>query len=207
MGIAASDVTGNGQVDFFVTNFHNEANTLYVQDAPGLFVDRTKAASLYIASYPFVGWGTQFLDADRDGLSDIVVVNGHVDDYRDEGGEFHMQPQFFRNLGHTTFEVTPGDRIGAYFTQKFLARGLSTLDWNRDGATDSVVSVPDGHWMSILSTASVVPKPNCSSFSLDAIYPSPAVSCFFQLSVPLTTVTLVPTASRADVVATSPTLR
>jgi hypothetical protein len=140
MGIAADDVDGDGRIDFFVTNFKDESNTLYLQDANGLFIDATNAAGLRASSWPFVGWGTQFLDADRDGEVDLVVANGHVDDYRDEGGQYHMRPQFFRNTGDTRFVELSGPEIGSYFQRKYLGRGLARLDWNRDGRMDFVVS-------------------------------------------------------------------
>lgn len=140
MGIAADDVTGDGRLDFFVTNFIDESNTLYRQDVPGMFVDATKTAALSAPSYPFVSWGTQFLDADRDGHSDLVVANGHVDDYRDEGGQYRMRPQFFRNGGEGRFEELFADEIGEFFGELYLGRGLARLDWNRDGLMDFVVS-------------------------------------------------------------------
>ncbi len=140
MGIAADDVDDNGLIDFFITNFKDESNTLYLQISDGLFQDMSRTAGLDAAGIPFVGWGTQFLDADLDGDLDLVVTNGNIDDYRDENGEFHMRPQLFRNLGNTQFlEVTP-DETGDYFGKKFLGRGLAKLDWNQDGRTDFVVS-------------------------------------------------------------------
>ncbi len=140
MGIASDDLDNNGLIDFFVTNFKDESNTLYLQISDGLFQDMSRTAGLDAAGIPFVSWGTQFLDVDLDGNPDLVVTNGHVDDYRDENGEFHMRPQLFRNLGNTQFlEVTP-DEAGDYFGKKFLGRGLAKLDWNQDGRTDFVVS-------------------------------------------------------------------
>ena len=149
MGIAADDISGNGLTDLFVTNFRDEANTLYLQDSPELFVDRTRSSGLFVSGYPFVAWGTQFLDADRDGYPDLVVANGHVDDYRDEGGEYHMRPQFFHNQGGAIFEELDGELVGDYFVRKFLGRGLARFDWNSDGRMDFAVS-------NILQPASVV---------------------------------------------------
>jgi tetratricopeptide (TPR) repeat protein len=140
MGIAVDDVDADGREDLFVTNFLDEANTLYLQDTNGLFIDATRKAGLYIPSYKFVGWGTQFLDADLDGHPDLVVVNGHVDDYRSRGGEYHMYPQFFRNMGGGDFEELSAEDAGAYFGKKFLGRGLSRLDWNGDGKMEFVAS-------------------------------------------------------------------
>ena len=140
MGIAADDVDNNGLIDFFVTNFKDESNTLYLQVAGALFQDMSRTAGLDAAGIPFVGWGTQFLDADLDGNLDLVVANGHVEDYRDEDGEYHMRPQLFRNLGDTQFQEVTSEQGGEYFAEKFLGRGLAKLDWNQDGLTDFAVS-------------------------------------------------------------------
>lgn len=140
MGIAADDADGNGRTDFMVTNFLDEPNTLYLQDVPGLFVDATQSAGVKSSSFRYVGWGTQFLDADLDGEMDLVIANGHIDDYRDEGGEYHMLPQFFRNAGDGRFVLFSPEQAGEYFGRKYLGRGLARLDWNRDGRMDFVVS-------------------------------------------------------------------
>jgi hypothetical protein len=140
MGIAADDANGDGRTDFYVTNFKDEYNTLYLQDADGLFVDGTSAAGLRAPSLPFVGWGTQFLDADLDGAPDLVLTNGHVDDYRSTGGQYHMRPQFFRNTGGGRFEELLAPAAGSYFAKEYIGRGLARLDWNKDGQMDFAVS-------------------------------------------------------------------
>ena len=140
MGIAADDLDGDGRIDFYVTTYKDESSMLFLQDSPGLFVDSATTAGFRSATMPFVGWGTQCLDADCDGFPDIVGVNGHIDDYRDEGGEFHMRPQFFRNQGTGRFTELMATEIGSFFSQKRLGRGLSRLDWNRDGLMDFAVS-------------------------------------------------------------------
>lgn len=140
MGIAADDVNGDGRIDFYVTTFKDEPKILFLQDASGLFVDATTASGLGGPGLPFVGWGTQFLDADCDGEPDLVTVNGHIDDYRREGGEFQMRSQFFRNTGSGRFVELQGPHVGDWFERKLLGRGLARLDWNRDGRMDFVVS-------------------------------------------------------------------
>ena len=153
MGIAVEDWDGNSLTDFFVTNYHNEANTLYLQDSPGLFVDATRAAGLYAAGLSFVAWGTQPLDADLDGWPDLIVANGHLDDYRDAGGEYHMRPQFFRNLGGR-FQELHADDLGPWFGEKYLGRGLARVDWNYDGLSDFIVSNMNAP-LSVLKNTSV----------------------------------------------------
>ncbi len=133
MGIAADDADGDGRLDFFVTTFNNEASVLYLQDASGLFVDATKPAGLRGPTWPFVGWGTQFLDADLDGNPDLVAANGHVDEYP-------MRPQFFHNQGGGRFSELLVDQAGPYFGRQYAGRGLARLDWNGDGRMDFAVS-------------------------------------------------------------------
>ncbi|HVW00476.1 MAG TPA: CRTAC1 family protein, partial [Planctomycetaceae bacterium] len=140
MGIAADDVNGDGRIDFYVTTFKDESGILYIQDAAGLFVDGTNRSGLRAPTIPFVGWGTQFLDADLDGAPDLVVANGHVDDYRGEGGEWQMRPQFFRNDGAGRFTELLADHAGPWFVRRYLGRGLTRLDWNHDGKPDFAVS-------------------------------------------------------------------
>ncbi len=139
MGVAVDDFNGDNQLDLLVTNFHDESNTLYLQDSAGLFGDATKAAGLEAASLPFTSWGTQSLDADLDGWPDIVIGNGQVDDLRDEGRDYYMRPQFFQNRGGQFEELMP-DKTGPWFARKFLSRGLARVDWNLDGLPEFIVS-------------------------------------------------------------------
>lgn len=140
MGVAAGDIDNNGTTDLLVTNFANEPNSVYLQDQAGLFSDASAASGMQAASYDYVGWGTQFLDVERDGLLDAVVVYGHVDDYTDAGAGYAMTPQFFRNSGRARLELIPPKQSGTFFEQQFVARSLTRLDWNRDGRDDFAVS-------------------------------------------------------------------
>lgn len=139
MGVAMDDFDGNSLPDLFVTNFQDEANTVYMQDVPGLYRDATNAAGIQAPSYPYTGWGTQSLDADLDGLPDIAVANGHVDDGRPYGGDYHQRPQFFRNTGGQ-FQELPAADVGEWFAGQYLGRGMARVDWNLDGLPDFIVS-------------------------------------------------------------------
>ncbi|MDB5335430.1 MAG: UnbV [Planctomycetaceae bacterium] len=140
MGVAAGDADQDGLLDLFVTNFHDESNTLYLQQAGGLFTDATRPSGLREPSYPLVGFGAQFLDGELDGLLDLVVTNGHVYDLSHQGRQYQMAPQYFSNLGRGRFEELAASELGSFFTEKGLGRGLARVDWNRDGLDDFVVS-------------------------------------------------------------------
>ncbi len=140
MGVACGDSDGDALVDLFVTNFYHEYNTLYRQVQPGLFVDDTAAAGMLAPSFELLGFGTQFLDANLDGRPDLVVANGHVDDFSHQGIPYRMRPQFFHNVGDGRFEELFAESLGSWFSQPQLGRGLARCDWNRDGRDDFVVS-------------------------------------------------------------------
>lgn len=136
MGIAAGDANADGLLDLFVTNFFRESNTLYVQQPDRTFVDGTRSAELRDPSYAMLGWGTQFIDAELDGAPDLVLLNGHINDFSDTGVPYQMPAQYFRNRGGGRFAELPAHSLGPYFGEQRLGRALARLDWNRDGLED-----------------------------------------------------------------------
>lgn len=164
MGIAADDANGDGMLDFFVTNYFEESNTLYLQQPGGIFIDGTREAGLRDPSLLFLGFGTQFLDGDLDGFPDLIVANGHVDDFSYDGKLFRMRPQYFRNGGGGRFEELHLIGDDSYFAGIYLGRGLARLDWNRDGREDFAVSHLDSP--AALVSSESVGTGNCLSVRL-----------------------------------------
>ncbi|MFN0051117.1 MAG: FG-GAP-like repeat-containing protein [Planctomycetales bacterium] len=140
MGIAVDDADGDGLCDLAVTGFFHEYTILYVQQSGRMFADMASQAGLKEPSVAMLGFGTQFLDAELDGWPDLVVANGHVDDYTGKGIPFRMRAQYFSNLGGGKFSERSAEEMGEYFKHEQLGRGLARLDWNRDGREDFVVS-------------------------------------------------------------------
>ena len=140
MGIAAGDADGDGLLDLFVTNFDNETHTLYHQHPGCLFEDATIRAGLDKKEGPYVGWGTQFVDGDLDGDLDLVITNGHINDLTPKGRPYQMPPQYFQNLGEGVFELQAAATVGDFFLGNYLGRGMTRLDWNRDGREDLAIS-------------------------------------------------------------------
>lgn len=163
MGVAAGDVNNDGQTDLFVTNFQGESNTLYEALGGGVYQDVALRWRLRQPSLSALGFGTQFLDADLNGTADLIVANGHIDNYSDDGrSRYQMQAQFFRNDGLNGFHEVPPRQLGSYFQTPVLGRALARLDLNRDGRPDAVIShldapaallqnetIADGRWLTL----------------------------------------------------------
>ncbi len=140
MGVAASDVTGDGRIDLFLTTFYGEAKVLFSQDEDGFFQNSTRPLGLRDPGFWMLGFGCQFADFDGDGWDDLAVTNGHVDQLSSQGTADRMPPQLFRNEQGKQFREVPREHLGAFFQQSYLGRGLATLDWDRDGRTDFAVA-------------------------------------------------------------------
>ncbi len=140
MGIAAGDVDLDGRLDLLVTNFDDQTNTLYCQEEGGHFVDASATAGFAPKRHAYVGWGAQFFDAELDGLPDLMLTNGHVNDLRDRGQAYQMPAQFFSNTGDRRFVEREADHLGPFFTERHLGRGMARIDWNRDGREDILIT-------------------------------------------------------------------
>ena len=143
MGIASGDANEDGLLDLLITNYIREGNSFLVQQADHSFVDQTRDAGLRDPSLNKMGWGTQFLDVDSDGLLDLAVANGHLDDYSTSGVPYKMSTQIFRNRGKARFQELPSNGLGSYFAKPVLGRALARIDWNRDGREDICVTHVD----------------------------------------------------------------
>ncbi|MBW3599040.1 MAG: CRTAC1 family protein, partial [Planctomycetes bacterium] len=167
MGVAAGDADGDGRLDLFITNFESDSNTLYRNTDGRLFLDATRDARLREPSLPMLGFGTQFLDADLDGRLDLVVANGHIDNFGAGAAAYQMPPQFFHNLGAGRFAEAKAETLGSYFQGRYLGRGLARCDWNGDGREDVVISHLDAP--AALVTNRTTPAGNSLSIRLSGV--------------------------------------
>ena len=164
MGLGVGDYDNDGRVDFYVTNFSDDSNTLYHNDGDGNFTDVSFPSGHGEMTMPFLGWGTSFMDFDNDGWKDIFVVNGHVypgvDNYQ-WGTSYAQQTLLFRNLANGRFErvaAAPGSGLAIAIP----GRGLALSDFDGDGRLDAVINNMDsaptllknvtkesGHWIEL----------------------------------------------------------
>ncbi|WP_419195052.1 FG-GAP-like repeat-containing protein [Novipirellula herctigrandis] len=140
MGITVADPDADGDMDFFLTHHANESNTLYEQVSPGVWVDRSERNGIVAPSIHMLGFGTKWLDADNDGTLELMVVNGHVDDFAHLGEAFRMPMQLFERQSGGVWSLMNAEKLGECFSKKRIARNLINLDANRDGFVDAVVT-------------------------------------------------------------------
>jgi enediyne biosynthesis protein E4 len=145
MGIAVGDYNRDGRVDFCVTNFSDDYNTLYRNDGDASFTDVSYSAGLANVTIPFLGWGTGFLDYDNDGLLDVFFANGHVYpgvDRQDWGTTWAQRPLLFHNVNGVKFDEVP-PATGSGLAVVVSARGAAFGDLFNDGHIDVVMNVMD----------------------------------------------------------------
>ncbi len=142
MGIAAADLNQDGTINFYVTNFDLEHNTVYLSRGPVSWRDQTIQSELYDATVPMVGFGTQAIDFDNNGDHELVVVNGHVDHFIGANGKvFYEQPaQLFQRNQQRHFESIGLRTDCSYFLGGHVGRGLWIIDANQDGNADVVAT-------------------------------------------------------------------
>ncbi|MEW6130876.1 MAG: CRTAC1 family protein [Acidobacteriota bacterium] len=147
MGLGVGDYDNDGLVDFYITNFSDDSNTLYHNDGDGNFIDVTFQAGHGELTFPFLGWGTNFLDYDNDGWKDVFIANGHVYpnvDKQQWGTSWAQQPLLFRNLSNGKF-ARVGAAPNSALAQAYQGRGLGIGDLDDDGRIDAVINCVDSH--------------------------------------------------------------
>src|SRR6185437_8184185 len=89
-----------------VTNFDDEMVGLYRGSRKGIYADRAPLSDVGRISRRSLGFACFFFDANLDGLLDLLVVNGHIDDTvrnirRDV--TYEQPPYLFMNAGKGEF--------------------------------------------------------------------------------------------------------
>jgi hypothetical protein len=171
MGVDAGDYDNDGRLDLVVTNFSEETNSLFHNEGGQAgsacrFRDVSFPAGIGAPTLLYLGFGTGFLDYDRDGWLDLFFANGHVMDDIEKYSDVvtWAQPnQLFRSRGAAPgarFEdVSATTGIGA---RRAVSRGAAFGDFNNDGRPDILVSTlrgapsllrndcaPNAHWLQL----------------------------------------------------------
>ncbi|QDV38777.1 FG-GAP-like repeat-containing protein [Tautonia plasticadhaerens] len=162
MGVVADDLDGDGLIDLYHTNFRNEPDTLLRNLGGGQFADATPGSGLEAPSLAVTGFGASAFDGDNDGILDLFVANGHVDDQPWIEAPMAQPPRWYAGLGGGRYATAPAGTAGAYFDRRVVGRGSASGDLDGDGLVDLVVDHRDspasllrnvtpgpGHWLGV----------------------------------------------------------
>jgi hypothetical protein len=146
MGVDVGDFDNSGSPGIAITNFDNEMIGLYRAAKGGVYDDVAMVAGIGAASKSTLGFGCIFLDVDLDGLLDLAVANGHIDEtVRNIRGNvgYAQPPQLFLNQGNGRFRDVAAE-AGGGFEKPRVGRGLAYADFDRDGDLDILLTTNNG---------------------------------------------------------------
>ncbi|NQV33336.1 MAG: ASPIC/UnbV domain-containing protein, partial [Phycisphaeraceae bacterium] len=106
-----------------------------------LFEDVTRVTGAGARTYPYVTWGTGFVDFDNDGDRDIFIACGHLQDEidrYDSTSPYLAQNILHMNTGDGRF-VDVSDTSGDGLKVKLSSRGAAFDDLDNDGDIDAVI--------------------------------------------------------------------
>lgn len=140
MGSAAGDFDRDGDIDFYVTHFQRDYNTLFENQGSLTFRDTTTMHGLAVPALAHLAWGTHFMDIDNDGALDLFAANGHIfpelDENKEVGEPYVQQNQVFFGDGKGRFEEASPTKDEPFRS----SRGTAVVDLDSDGALDVVVN-------------------------------------------------------------------
>ena len=139
MGVTATDLDQDGDLDLFLAHLRGETNTMYIKEGT-MFNDLTDGLGLAAASVPFTGFGLGAGDWDNDGMLDLFVANGGViRNLSRYGDDDYSEPnQIFMQDGKGKWRETM-PRGGTEKPLYRISRGAGFGDLDNDGDIDIVV--------------------------------------------------------------------
>jgi len=164
MGVDWGDYDNDGKLDLAAMAFQWEDKRILHNDGGGLFTQRYNKLGMSKSSYPWVAFGTKWLDYDNDGWLDMVYCAGHTDDNIGERSAdltFLEPTMVYRNEAGRQFVDTSASLVGPA-RRSIEGRGLAIGDYENNGNVDVLVvdssnqplllhneTATPGHWLEL----------------------------------------------------------
>ena len=141
MGSAFGDYDNNGYLDLVVSNASSLPVILYQNESATYFTDVSFTAGIGAVTLPYFKWAVEFFDYNNDGLLDLFVANGHLQEnialFSDS--TYPQSDLLFRNTrrqdGSYHFTDVSVD-VGLAQLPKKVSRGAAFGDYDNDGDID-----------------------------------------------------------------------
>ena len=168
MGIAAADYNGDGVPDVFVSNSRQQSHAIFrSRSRTAVGPAYADARSDFTAAFgsSFAGWGTSWVDLNRDGNLDLVLTNGDIP--VTSLSKDARPVQVLENLTGQGFAEQFADASklpGLLDIGALNGRGLAAADFDNDGNIDIAINQiggplvllkntnTSGHWLEVSLT-------------------------------------------------------
>ena len=170
MGSAFGDYDNDGYLDLVVSNASALPVILYRNERAAFFTDVSFISGIGAVTLPYFKWAVEFFDYNNDGLLDLFVANGHLQENISlfSDSTYPQADLLFRNIrqqdGTYRFTDTSAE-VGLTQLPKQVSRGAAFGDYDNDGDIDiflnnsnqsAVLLRNDGdnskHWLTVQLT-------------------------------------------------------
>ena len=141
MGSAFGDYDNDGYLDLVVSNASALPVILYQNESATFFTDVSFISGIGAATLPYFKWAVEFFDYNNDGLLDLFVANGHLQENISlfSDSTYPQADLLFRNTRQQdgTYHFTDtSTEVGLTQLSKKVSRGAAFGDYDNDGDID-----------------------------------------------------------------------